>query len=79
MDKVIKIINEWNPVEIYPLLEDEYYTQSLKIFEVAKKSYSVEDLTKEIFDVFKQSFGKEFNRSIDECEMIAKEIMKNQR
>lgn len=77
MDKVIHIINEWNPVEIYPLLEDEYYSQTVEIFEAAKKLNSVEDLAKEIFDIFKQSFDKEFDKSIEDCEKIAKKIMKN--
>jgi hypothetical protein len=79
VDKVIQIINEWNPVEIYPLLEDEYYSQSVEIFEAAKNSNAVEELTKVIFDIFKQSFGKEFNRSIEDCEKIAIKIMKSQR
>lgn len=30
IDKIIEIINKWNPIEIYPLLEDEYYSESKK-------------------------------------------------
>jgi hypothetical protein len=57
------------------LLDDGFYTQSVKIIEAVNRSSSVEILAKEISDVFNQAFGKEFTKSINECQSIAKEIL----
>ncbi|WP_042208625.1 DUF1871 family protein [Paenibacillus durus] len=77
-NKINEIINKWNPVEIYPLLEDEYSSESKKIVEALGKIKSIDDLAVGIFSIFKQSFGKEFTKSIEECKVIAEEIMKYQ-
>ena len=77
-DKVLEIINEWNPVEIYPLLEDEYCSESKRVMEARRKLNSIEELAVEIFGIFKNSFGKEFTKSIEECKAIAEKIMKYQ-
>jgi hypothetical protein len=36
MKKVMDIINKWNPIKIYPLLEDEYQSESKQIMRAAK-------------------------------------------
>ncbi|WP_068786941.1 DUF1871 family protein [Paenibacillus phocaensis] len=77
-NKIIKIINEWNPVEIYPLLEDEYYFESKKIVEAMGKLNLIEELADEVFSIFKNSFGKEFTKSIEECKVIAEKMIKYQ-
>lgn len=74
MEKIIRIINEWNPIDIHPLLEDEYYSESAKVFEAANRSESIEALGKELHYIFIQSFGKEFTKSIEECGEIALKI-----
>ncbi|PTU44099.1 DUF1871 domain-containing protein, partial [Paenibacillus polymyxa] len=43
-DDIVQMINEWNPVEIYPLLEDEYYSEIRRIHEKSKETNSVEEL-----------------------------------
>lgn len=58
MEKVMDIINKWNPIEIYPLLEDEYQSESKQIMIADINSESAETLAKEIFNVFNESFGK---------------------
>ncbi|WP_410514028.1 DUF1871 family protein [Paenibacillus sp. BR2-3] len=75
-NKIIKIINNWNPIEIHPLLQDEYHTESKRIQYAALDSVSVETLSKEVFSIFKNSFGKEFTKSIEECKVIAEEILR---
>lgn len=76
MDKrIIEIINNWNPIEIYPLLPDEYLTETQSIIKNSAKSKTVVLLAEEIFNVFKQSFGKEFSKSIEECQVIAEKII----
>ncbi|WP_458412192.1 DUF1871 family protein [Schinkia sp. CFF1] len=77
-DEIIEIINKWNPIEIYPLLKDEYNFESKKLIHALGKSHSIEELAEGVFIIFKQSFGKEFSKSIEECRVIAEEIMKYQ-
>ncbi|ANE46720.1 hypothetical protein SY83_11050 [Paenibacillus swuensis] len=74
-DIIIQIINEWNPVDIYPLLKDEYYSESQKVFEAMDLTSTANELAKEMFNIFVKSFGKEFNKSMDECRYIAKKII----
>ncbi|MGN8228277.1 DUF1871 family protein [Paenibacillus polymyxa] len=57
-DDIVQMINEWNPVEIYPLLEDEYYSEIRRIHEKSKETNSVEELAEQIHFVFAQSFKK---------------------
>jgi hypothetical protein len=58
MDKqIIEIINKWNPIEINPLLKDEYHSEAKLIIAVAVTSDSIDTLGKEIFSTFKRSFG----------------------
>ncbi|AIQ22636.1 MULTISPECIES: DUF1871 family protein [unclassified Paenibacillus] len=76
MEKVMDIINKWNPIEIYPLLEDEYQSESKQIMIADINSESAETLAKEIFNVFNESFGKKFKKSLKECEVIAEEILR---
>ncbi|MBE0337926.1 DUF1871 family protein [Paenibacillus sp. 23TSA30-6] len=74
-DDIVQIINEWNPIEIYPLLEDEYYSEIRRIYEKSNKTNSVEELAKQIHFGFAQSFKKEFDKSIEACRLIAKKII----
>ncbi|AUS25817.1 YugE family protein [Paenibacillus sp. P2(2022)] len=74
-DDIVQMINEWNPVEIYPLLEDEYYSEIRRIHEKSKETNSVEELAEQIHSVFAQSFKKEFDKSIEECRLIAEKII----
>ncbi|QDY83103.1 DUF1871 family protein [Paenibacillus polymyxa] len=72
---IVQMINEWNPSEIYPLLEDEYYSEIRKIYEKSKETNSVEELAEQIHFVFAQSFKKEFDKSFEECRLIAEKII----
>ncbi len=44
MNLILQIINTWNPIDIYPLLEDEYYSEIRKIYEKSKETSSVKEL-----------------------------------
>lgn len=74
-DNIIQIINEWNPIDIYPLLEDEYSFESQKVLEATSSTNTVNELANEVFNIFEKSFGKEFEKSIDECRIIAEKII----
>ncbi|MNW45264.1 hypothetical protein D3C74_225250 [compost metagenome] len=75
-EKVREVINSWNPIEIYPLLEDEYNTETEKIMLAIRNTNSTQELAGEIINVFTEAFGKEFTRSIEDCGVIAEEIIK---
>jgi hypothetical protein len=76
ISKIIEIVNNWNPIQIYPLLQDEYYSESKKIEETIVEFKSAESIEEEVFSIFKQSFGEQFTKSIEECQIFANEIMK---
>lgn len=72
-DKLINIINEWNPMDIYPLLVDEYAYEIKRIQAMSRCELdNVCDLGKLIQIVFTDSFGERFSRPLEECIMVAK-------
>lgn len=76
--KIKEIINEWNPLEIFPLIESEYdYEISRVLLELKNQSMLVEELGEIIYNVFKDSFSTQFDKGIDECIELAKKIMIN--
>lgn len=74
-DNIIQIINEWNPLDIYPLLEDEYAFESQKVLEATSSANTVNELANEVINIFEKSFGKKFDKSVDECRIIAEKII----
>ncbi|WP_308810700.1 hypothetical protein [Paenibacillus polymyxa] len=46
-----------------------------RIHEKSKETNSVEELAEQIHSVFVQSFKKEFDKSIEECRLIAEKII----
>lgn len=62
MNVLIKIINEWDPIELFPLApKNEYYDETKKIFDfvVSAKNISVSVLAKKIDEIFVTAFGKD--------------------
>ncbi len=72
---IVEIINNWNPIEIYPLLKEEYDIEIEKIMEVMDDRLSVQELAEKIFEVFTTFFGKQFTKTMEECERVASEII----
>ncbi|EOH96596.1 hypothetical protein UAY_02964 [Enterococcus moraviensis ATCC BAA-383] len=59
-DKVEKIINEWDPIDLFPMApEDEYSQEIRKIMNVLKRKerLSVENLASTLKTIFIESFG----------------------
>lgn len=59
-DKVEKIINEWDPIDLFPMApEDEYSQEVRKIMNVLKRKerLSVENLANTLKTIFIESFG----------------------
>lgn len=75
IEEVKRIINNWNPAEIYPLLDDEYSYEIKKLVDLTSATKSKEELAKKIYDLFYGTFGKEFRKSYSECHEIAEYII----
>ena len=73
-ERIVKIVNGWNPIEIYPLIENEYVYEIKRIEESSEIS-TIELLAKTIYRVFNDSFGNQFKKSIEDCEEVAKQII----
>lgn len=76
---IIKIINQWDPVDLFPHApQDEY---ELEIKEVIKIINSGETLTsamlgQQIYELFLRTLGSNvFLCSVDECHKIAEKIL----
>ncbi|MDO6355716.1 DUF1871 family protein [Caloramator sp. CAR-1] len=75
-DKVAKIINEWDPIDLFPFSpKDEYEVEIELISKLVDKRIDLESLANNIYDLFIKRFGDDvFTRSYDECFIIAKKI-----
>ena len=79
MDKIARIINEWDPINFYPMAPlDEYSDEIQKIFEYISinKKIQVEQLAQVINEVFLASFGRDvYEDDMERCEEIARRIL----
>lgn len=77
-DKVEKVINEWDPIDLLPHApKDEYRPEILKIVASFETTNNVNELAKVISEVFRRYFSDTFKRSEEECYVIAKKIVDN--
>ncbi|MGX4584194.1 hypothetical protein [Paenibacillus chitinolyticus] len=75
--KIQEIINEWNPIEIEPLLDDEYSLEIRYIMEfinVQRSDLTLHALRDKINEVFNQEFERFYTQS-EQALAIAKKIM----
>ncbi|WP_017811048.1 DUF1871 family protein [Paenibacillus shenyangensis] len=73
--KITLIINDWNPIEIYPLLDIEYDSEVKQIYELLTLNDTKSELAEKIYQVFEKKFGKLFQNTLIECEVIAEKIL----
>jgi len=73
--KITLIINDWNPIEIYPLLDIEYDSEVKQIYELLNTNDTTSELAEKIYQVFEKNFGKLFQNTLIECEVIAEKIL----
>jgi hypothetical protein len=78
-DKVAKIINEWDPIDLFPFSpKDEYEVEIELICKLVEKSIDSESLAKNIHEIFIKRFGDDiFTRSYNECYTIAEKILRD--
>ena len=79
MKEIMNVVNDWDPIEFFPLApEDEYINEIRKIEEFLKdnSSLNAETLAKRINEIFKNSFGDDvYFEDMDACVVIAHKIL----
>ena len=79
MEKIQVIINEWDPVGLFPMApDDEYTNEIIKIFKYLNLNQNVteEKLAKKINEIFLTSFGSDvYVEDFKKCLNIAKHII----
>ncbi len=82
MDKILLVVNEWDPIGFFPMApKDEYISEIKKICEYLNVSRDVteEKLAKKINEIFLMSFGSDvYVEDIEGCLKVAKDIIGNQ-
>ncbi|WP_411347692.1 DUF1871 family protein [Paenibacillus sp. WLX2291] len=74
---ITTIINQWNPIGIYPLVEDEYeFEIAMLINEISKHDnlFDIDHIAHMLHRIFKLQFAEDFSCSIMECRIIAIQI-----
>ena len=79
MSNIKGIIDNWDPIGLFPFCpEDEYHSEISQIESFLNEPKEEKDLGEYIFELFIPSFGENsFQRSITECRMIARKIIEN--
>lgn len=78
-EKIKKIIDEWYPIELLIINcpEDEYDYEIKKIVSSYYKNISESILGEKVYNIFIEEFDNEiFNKTKEECNIIAKKIIK---
>ena len=79
MEKISDIINDWDPIDLFPLAPSDEYSREI---EMIKKIFSIipnitpEKLGTEIHNIFVRRFGEDvFTRNLSESNSIALKII----
>ena len=77
MDHIARIINEWDPIGLFPYAPvDEYHSEIAEIKHLLSISKTPEELANGIYAIFCGSFGKNiFDKSKEECLSIALKLI----
>lgn len=82
MNKILIIVNEWDPIGLFPMApKDEYIDEIKKIHKYLNENQNVteEKLAKKINEIFIQSFGSDvYIEDIEGCLKVAKGIVSSQ-
>lgn len=79
MNKILDIINEWDPIHLMSHSPDDEYINEVNMIEKELvKINDIEVLSNKILEIFKSQFGEEdFKCDIIECRRIAKLILQS--
>lgn len=76
-EKVAIIINDWDPIDLFPYTpKDEYEAEINLISKILDESTDLEHLANSISTVFTRRFGDDvFTKKYNECFYIAQKIL----
>ena len=79
LNRIKFVINEWDPIEVFPYApNDEYNLEIIEILEFLKKNENVsaDFLGNKIYDIFLKTLGGDvFKKSLRECIEVARRIL----
>lgn len=75
--EITEIINEWDPIGLFPAApDDEYHSEIEQIQLALEMSDDSKQIAEEIWSVFAKSFGTDvFQKTKEECKQIAERLM----
>lgn len=80
MEKIIEIINDWDPIEVFPMApKDEYIVEIELIYNYicSVDKLQSEQLAKKINMIFLKRFGKDiYSDDLNKCIVVADRIIK---
>lgn len=77
MERLVEIINRWDPIDLMDCSPDDEYMGEIRLIaERINTNTDYEKLANDIKEIFIQSFGESlFDRGSNECVAIAKIIL----
>ena len=79
MEKIMEIINEWDPIGFFPMApKDEYINEIEKIYKYmcSNQDLQVDKLAKEINEMFILSFGSDiYIENMENYKSVAEKIL----
>lgn len=82
MEKITKIINDWDPIGFFPMApKDEYAIEIKKIYEYVSdnQNLKVHTLAETINGIFIKSFGADvYDQNMEKCMLAAEKILKKE-
>lgn len=79
MEKIAEIINDWDPIELFPMApQNEYFNEIVKIHEYvsSQQNLHVQALAEMINKTFLDTFGPDvYNQNMEQCMIVAERII----
>lgn len=79
MEKITKIINEWDPIGFFPMApKDEYVNEIKKIYEYvhSDQNLQIRTLAEKINKIFVATFGADvYDEDLEQCMLVAERIL----
>lgn len=83
METITKIINDWDPIGLFPMApKNEYVIEIKRIYEYILKNQNLQIITlaEVINQIFMQTFGADvYDENIEQCILVAEKILKSKK
>ena len=83
MEKITKIINEWDPIGFFPMApKDEYVNEITKIYEYVYSNQNLQfkTLAEKINKIFVETFGADvYYEDLEQCMLVAERILTSEK